>query len=263
MSVGGSSYRPPGGPNGGPPGGPPPGPPGGGHDGTRDDGESEYSESAAGLLRDSGATPGLCSTNDDDKGLKRELATVVVPPYPNINQLAQWKAGLIDKVAIASGREDLDKVTRWIARVFDDGVTLTDLANIEYKSYGTLDLKLLEGMVAMLEKAGERARMLRETINHERLEVAQTGTRLRGRQVVRLFMKSFRTFDNSEMMFDLTHLAKMECDPNNLHSFLVNWRHILDNQTGASCLKKNTEILRDPFYNKIKGAPELSRDITD
>ena len=72
-------------------------------------------------------------------------------------------------------------------------------SDLEYKSYGTLDLKLLEGMVNLLEKAGERARMLRETINHERLDVAKTGVRLRGRQAVRLFMKSFRTFGNSEI----------------------------------------------------------------
>ena len=77
--------------------------------------------------------------------MKRELATVAIPPYPNINQLAQWKASFIDKVAIASGREDLDKVTRWIARSFNEEVTMGDLADIEYKSYGTLDLKLLEG----------------------------------------------------------------------------------------------------------------------
>ena len=140
---------------------------------------------------------------------------------------------------------------------------MSDCADLEYQSCGTLDLKLLEVMVNVLETAKERARMLRETINHERLEVAKTGERFRGRQVARLFTQSFRAFDNSEMMFDLTHLAKMECDPNNLHSLLVNWRHILDNQTGASYIKQHTEILRDPFYNKIKGCPELARDITD
>ena len=200
---------------------------------------------------------------EKDEIRRQELAAIAMPPFPSINQILQWKAELIQNVAIASGRVNSDPVAAWIGKAMDDDVTVDALADVDDMRFGTLDLKLGSAMMQMLEKAGEKARQLRENVQHQRLQSTKNKKIFRGRQIVKMFLQSFKTFDQSEVMYDLVHLFELQIKNGDLHGFLVSWHHLLDNQVEAPLIRSNPKILRDPLYKKLKDHPSLTRDIAD
>jgi len=79
---------------------------------------------------------------------------------------------------------------------------------------------------------------------------------IKGRQIVHMLLAHFKTFDSSEMLYGFDHLSNLVCGTD-LHVFVKGWKNILDNMNG----KIDEANLRDVFYRKIKGHPDLKLDM--
>ena len=79
---------------------------------------------------------------------------------------------------------------------------------------------------------------------------------IKGRQIVHMLLAHFKTFDNSEMLYGFDHLSNLVCGTG-LHVFVKRWKNIPDNMNG----KIDEANLRDVFYRKIKGHPDLKLDM--
>ncbi len=66
-------------------------------------------------------------------------------------------------------------------------------------------------------------------------------------------MQSYKTFDNSEIVYGFDHLAKLECGKD-LYAFLTQWNKVLDNMNG----RLDDRMLKDVFYRKICDNKDLA-----
>ena len=122
----------------------------------------------------------------------------------------------------------------------------------------TLDFKFADGMVIILQKAGEKAERVRDRVNLRMQEMSRKGKVLKGRQIVWIVLESFKTFDGSDLMFGFDHLSNLHIQKHDLHGFIVKWNHILDNMGENAITKGN---LRDVFYRKIQNEKDLHYDL--
>jgi len=121
-----------------------------------------------------------------------------------------------------------------------------------------LDMKLAQGMMVMLNKAGEKASRIRDNVNHKTEEATRNGTLVTGRQFVFMLLESYKTFDRCDLIYGFDHLGTLKVKDHNLHEFLMTWNHIIDNMGKFSM---NDIHLRDVFYRNIKDEPEMALDI--
>ena len=89
--------------------------------------------------------------------------------------------------------------------------SVEDLADSESKGYVTLDLKLAVALQQMISHGGNPAKELQDQVNRKMEESAKKGTLIKGRQIVKLILMSFKTFDNAEIAYGFDHLSKLEC----------------------------------------------------
>ena len=158
----------------------------------------------------------------------------------------------------ASGNPDYAVVASWIAAAWS-GKTYEELDDPGGSLFVMLDMKLANCMVAMMNKAGERGKRFRDRVNLRMEEAARKGNNvIKGRQIVWMLLDSFKTFDNSELAFGFDHLSKLKVQNGDLHEFLIQWNHVLDNMGGVELTHG---ALRDVLYRKIKEEDELKYDI--
>ncbi len=177
----------------------------------------------------------------------KEADKAQVPDFPNLVSLPQWRAQLLNNLAQASGRLDDQVVMKWAQEALDDSKSFDDLGEV----------KLGLAMDAMLTRAGDKARDIRDKLNRHMLENARKGRVLRGRQLVQLMLECLKTVDQSEAAHCLTHLAEVAIVNDDLQGFLTKWNLVLDGLSGG---RPNEVLLRDTFYNKIKDSPSMTDD---
>ena len=121
-----------------------------------------------------------------------------------------------------------------------------------------LDFKLADGVVAMLHKFGDKAQRIRDRINLKMEETSRRGKVLKGRQMVWMVCESFKTFDQTELIYGFDHLSQLKITNHDLHAFVVSWNHVLENMGDNAMSEK---MLRDVFYRKINSDKELAYDL--
>ena len=62
----------------------------------------------------------------------------------------------------------------------------------------------------MIQGGGAAAQELKDQVNCNISEIAREGDLIKGRQIVKVLLLSFKTFDNSEIVYGFDHLAKLE-----------------------------------------------------
>ena len=86
--------------------------------------------------------------------------------YPEITQLLPWKTNLTRPIVIAANNPDVNAVVSWLQEAWASGQTYQALGkNVESFSFVTLDMKLAQAMVQMMNRAGEKANRYRDKIN--------------------------------------------------------------------------------------------------
>ena len=124
-------------------------------------------------------------------------------------------------------------------------------------THTSLDMKVAQGMMIMLNKAGEKASRIRDKVNFKTEEATREGTLITGRQLVFMLLDSYKTFDRSDLIYGFDHLGNLKVKDHNLHEFRMTWNHIIDNMGKFSM---NDFHFRDVFYRKIKDEPEMEYD---
>ena len=76
--------------------------------------------------------------------------------------------------------------------------------------------------------------------------------------MVWMLCESFKTHDRSELCYNFTHLAQLSIRGHDLHEFLVDWKHILENM-GENAVDER--MLRDVFFGKIQHEKCLYYDV--
>jgi hypothetical protein len=190
----------------------------------------------------------------------KELEKVGVRPYPEITKLMTWKTSLARAVMITANSNNAKGVMQWVSAVWAEGQNYDALGDDECVPFITLDMKLAQGMMIMLNKAGEKASRIRDKVNLKTEEATRNGTLVTGRQLVFMLLESYKTFDRCDLIYGFDHLGTLRVKDHNLHEFLMTWNHIIDNMGKFSL---NDLHLRDVFYRKIKDEPEMEFDINN
>ena len=86
----------------------------------------------------------------------KEQEKVEVPPYPEITKLMTWKSSLARAVTIAANNPQIDRVMQWVQASWAEDQTYETLGDQKNNPFVTLDMKLAQGMMIMLNKAGEK-----------------------------------------------------------------------------------------------------------
>ena len=140
-----------------------------------------------------------------------------------------WKTSLARAVMIAANNPQVKEVMQWVSASWAEGQTYEALGDHGHNPYVTLDMKLAQGMMIMLNKAGEKASRLRDKVNLKTEEATRNHTLVTGRQLVFMLLESYKTFDRSDLVYGFDHLGTLKVKDHNLHEFLMTWNHITDN----------------------------------
>ena len=141
---------------------------------------------------------------------------------------------------------------RWVSQAWAEGQTYEALGDDECHPFVTLDMKLAQGMMVMLNRAGEKASRVRDKVNLKAEEATRNGTLVTGRQLVFMLLESYKTFDRCDIVYGFDHLGNLKVKNHDLHEFHMTWNHIIDNMGKISM---DSMHLRDVFYRKIKDEP--------
>ena len=125
-------------------------------------------------------------------------------------------------------------------------------------TFVTLDLTLASAMTAMMHKAGEKAKRLRNRANLKMEDASKRGDIIKGRQIVWMLLDSFKTFDRSSIIYGFYHLSALKVTDGDLHEFVIQWNCVLSNMGD---IQMSTMLLRDAFYRKIEKVTELAYDL--
>ena len=96
----------------------------------------------------------------------------------------------------------------WISRCWADGVTLDRLHNTD--NFDLLDQSLPIGMLKMIEASKDKGSVLLADLFARRRVCLNRGNLLPGRVVVKLFLDSFKTMDDTPFFTDPRHLENIE-----------------------------------------------------
>jgi hypothetical protein len=176
----------------------------------------------------------------------KEADKVIVPAYPNALTLYTWKTSLMRAVVVAAGKADYDGVIKWICQSWQVD-KVTDLDSPGSAEYVMLDFKLVEGMDKMLNNGGEKSKRVKQKVDLQMEAATRDNRILKGRQIVWMVCESFKTHDRSDLLCSFDHLAQVEVRNHDLHDFMVQWNHVLDNM-GHNAI--NDIMLRDVFYKR-------------
>ena len=189
----------------------------------------------------------------------KEADKVEVPVFPDITKLNPWKSNLRRFILVAAGNPDYTRVLRWIDDTWKDGATFQELDDPGGHQFVMLDMKLANGMVTMMQKAGDRAKRFRDKVNLRMEEASRGGGNvLKGRQMVWMLLDLFKTIDNSELVYGFDHLARLKVVNHDLHEFIIQWNHVVDNLGGGPL---TATALRDVFYRKICEEEQMKYDM--
>jgi len=130
---------------------------------------------------------------------------------------------------IAANNPQARQVMQWVSASWAEGQTYEALGDDEHNPFVTLDMKLAQGMMIMLNKAGEKASRIRDKVNLKTEEATRNNTLVTGRQLVFMLLESYKTFDRSDLIYGFDHLGALRVKDHNLHEFLMTWNHIIDN----------------------------------
>ena len=73
-----------------------------------------------------------------------------------------------------------------------------------------------------------------------------------------MLMDSFKTSDNTDIAYGFDHFGRLKVENHDLHEFMIQWKHILDNMGHHSIPSVN---LRDVLYRKIRDESDMNYDL--
>ena len=193
---------------------------------------------------------------------RKEADKVVVPNWPRIHELEFWKSQITSNIVAASGDLDHDAWTPWIAPTFKISPDIDgELAGSGDVRFNSVDVKLASALMAMMQNGGDQAR---EVLNEARLKMAKgcrggTPTIMKGRQLLAIFVDSFRSASNTDLVFTIKHLYDLPYPgDNDLVMFKSHFNEVLECMRPADV--PNDIALRD-IYDKVKGSRLMAFDL--
>ena len=195
-------------------------------------------------------------SDESDLPKIKEADKITIPPFPNITTLQSWQTALVQHIVTASGKRVIPPIIHWVSKIWLEKPTYEELASSDSKAFITLDHKLATGLQLMIQQGGAPAKELKDTVARKMDEGIRKGQLITGRQIIMLLMQSYKTFDNSEIVYGFDHLAKLECGKD-LYAFITQWNKVLDNMNG----RLDDRMLKEVFYRKICDNKDLAADI--
>ena len=208
-----------------------------------DSSSSSSGDSEDGRRRDAGGS-GLRGSRRHKS--RPEASEIKIPTLPSITKYDEWCTEMADAVMAASGRGD--KVWNWIQKPSQPNETFGTLKESGSK-YNSLDAKLAK---ALRVSAGGNAIhhvRIKDEFNRGTSECAREGRPIKGRQLLLLVHRYYRTNEEFGTQYGPKHIYMLTC-PNDkkLETFLTQW---------FTTLSKLVEpfpdsMLRDHFLAQMK-----------
>ena len=186
----------------------------------------------------------------------KELDKIVVPSFPAMNQLINYRIALATNLATASGRYDCKEIT-WFHEILVAGKTFVDFEDSGLPRFLSLDVKLGVQLIPTILAKSE-VRILYDDILLKQREAVEKGKVLKGRQIVWLILDYYKCNANLELVYTIEHLTGLQwMGDKQMHTFLANWHFIIGNMKDTLGIP----TLQDLFERKIRVSKELSEDI--
>lgn len=181
--------------------------------------------------------------------------------FPKINDLDIWKVNVSQAVVVASGDDDVDAWTRWLAPAMvadPDLDALSDSGDIRFQS---IDAKLGIALTAIVQNGGEAAREVAMKVRQRTQARSKTSSFVKGREVLAMIVTNFRTTSYTEMMFNVQNLYSLKYPGDKqIGRFLAAWEEILANMRPSDIPSEVT--LRDCIHKKIRDSQLMRFDLS-
>ena len=202
-----------------------------------------------------GQPPGkpVLTSEADVARSKLRPKNLMVPPWPNVATLPNWKVVMARNLVVASVYDDKREVG-WLNQV--EAQSFDELADSGEERFKPLDhlmvpalLKIVPNQLALLIQNKENEAMARNsTIN--------------GRQVVFMIYEWLKTDEYLATVFsisDLTDIVWMGDRPAEMQRFLTVWDNIIRNLEDKTAVNEKT--MRDLMFRQMKKSTALSEEV--
>jgi hypothetical protein len=159
-----------------------------------------------------------------------EQDKVIVPSFPTIVQLSNYRTQLGTNLVTAGGRTDCKEIL-WLSEVFNKSHAeqFERLSNSGGSRFGGLDIKLATALVASI-KAAPAHRMLYDEVLAMQQKCTDMWTILKGRHVYFMIIRYYATTESLDLVYSIEHLTKLQwLGDNEIHTFRDTWENILRN----------------------------------
>ena len=113
-------------------------------------------------------------------------------------------------VVVASGDDDVEAWTRWLAPAFVSDPDLDALSSSGDARFHSIDAKLGIALSAVIQNGGEAAREVAMKLRQRTQARAKTSSFVKGREVLAMIALNFRTTSHTEMMFNVQSLYMLK-----------------------------------------------------
>ena len=175
-----------------------------------------------------------------------EASEIKVPTFPSIIKYDEWCTEMADAVMAASGRGD--KAWDWIRRPSMPLETFGSLKESGDK-YNSLDAKLAKALRTCANGNSIHHVRIKDEFNRGTAECNREGRPIKGRQLLLLVHKYYRTNEELGTQYGPKHLYLITC-PNDkkLETFLTQWFTMLSKLNEPF----PESMLRDHFLSQMK-----------
>ena len=186
----------------------------------------------------------------------KEAEKVLVPDFPDVVNLPNYKVKVIQQVIAASGRRDVKKVTRWVQEVEKSSKGFKRLRK-SGRNFETLDMKLAASLSKTLK--GEFARSVAVK---EARRLRDHGKPLNGRQLLWLIYDHFRVNRNlgrAYQTMDLMNVKWRGDKVEEMKAFRTDWEQMLARFVG----KKDMTTIGELYMNQVSRSQVLKIQVNE
>ena len=183
-----------------------------------------------------------------------EADKVVVPKFPKIVNIKQWRIGVCRGLCTASGRIDSLEIY-WFMEATDGTKTFEQLSDSGEPRYQTLDQKLAVALLAIIKADCQILSLKVQTLEEEAI---MQGKLLKGRQLAWLIFDYFRLNADMTMLYNLEDIVGLSYPGDNrIHEFYRLWMMMV-----KECEVQLPErTLRHMLVTKLEKSKKLEPDI--
>ena len=183
-----------------------------------------------------------------------EADKVIVPKFPKVNNLVQWRIGVCRGLGNASGRSDGQEIP-WLHEATDGSKTYEQLADCGDPRWKTLDGKLFTALRATIISDCVILTTKLQTVEEE---AYNRHTFVTGRQLVFLIFAHFRLNADMKLLYDVEDITSLEwMGDHKIHSFYRLW--FMMTRECEAVLPERT--LRNMLARKLSKSTKLKEDI--